>query len=207
MPTGVMQWFDPRSGEGVITSRRGDYAVRAEDVEPHARVPGARVHFDRVRADGAEHAVRVRLRRGGRTSPHHHRVGDLKGAHHPEAKGRAASQPAPPPREDHPVEIAQQWLRAVRTGDMQTAAALHASDVVIHHTEGRSTSGARAVQRWLQRAAGTSSWAAADLRPRDDTIEVVWRSREGLEPTTGMRLHIAHGRITELWDTRPEAMR
>lgn len=206
MPTGVMQWFDPRSGEGVIRSRRGDYAVRAEDVEPHARVPGARVHFDRVRADGAEHAVHVRLRRGGRTSPHHHRVGDLKGAHHPEAKGRPASQPTPPPREDHPVEIAKQWLRALRTGDVQGATALHAPDAVIHGPDGRSA-GVHAVRRWVQRASGLSSWTTADVQPRGEEIEVVWQARPNLDSTSALRIRVAHGRVAELWDTRPEAMR
>jgi cold shock CspA family protein len=200
MPTGVMQWFDPRCGEGLITSRQGDYTVRADEVEPHARVTGARVQFDRVRVDGTEHAVRVRLRPGSRTSRRHGRFGDLKGAHHPEAKGRRSSLSAPPAREHRPMEVAERWLHAIRTGDIQAAAALHARDVVLHDAGGVSTTGPRAVQRWLQRTAGTAIWASAELHGRDGEIEVVWRPRPELEPTTSVRLRIAHGRIAELWD-------
>lgn len=200
MPTGIMQWFDPRSGEGLVTSRQGDYTVRAHDVEPRARVTGARVRFDRVRVDGSEHAVGVRLRPGSRTSRRHGRFGDLKGAHHPEAKGRLSSLPAPPAREHRPMEVAERWLRAVRTGDVQAAAALYASDAVLYDADGVPTTGPRAVQRWLQRTSGAPAWASAELHGRDSGIEVVWRPRPELGPTTGCLVRVVHGRIAELWD-------
>jgi hypothetical protein len=46
MPDGVMQWFDDETRGGVVVRAGRAYRARAADVDPDARRPGARVHFD-----------------------------------------------------------------------------------------------------------------------------------------------------------------
>ncbi len=87
MPDGVIQWFDAETGEGVVVRSGRRFRAFAADVEPVARQPGARVHFDVRREKGVERAVEVRLRSGTRVSSHQHRFGTLKGARRPDAKG------------------------------------------------------------------------------------------------------------------------
>ena len=55
MPDGLLQWYDDRRGEGRVVRGGRRYPERAEDMEPHAPVPGARVHFDGKRRAGAPH--------------------------------------------------------------------------------------------------------------------------------------------------------
>jgi ribosome-associated translation inhibitor RaiA len=89
MPDGIVQWFDARIGEGRIVRGSREYPLRAEDAEPAARHPGARVHFDIRREEGSERAVNATLRVGTRVSPRQRRFGDLAGARTPDAKGAA----------------------------------------------------------------------------------------------------------------------
>ena len=65
MPDGVVQWFDAATGKGRILRAGTRYAVDAAQLEPAARHPGARVHFD-LEAGRARHAE---LRPRTRTSP------------------------------------------------------------------------------------------------------------------------------------------
>ena len=68
MPDGVLQWYDARRGEGRVVRGGREYPVRAADMEPSARVPGAHVHFDVQTTKGVAVAVGVRLRAGTRVS-------------------------------------------------------------------------------------------------------------------------------------------
>lgn len=202
MPRGVMIWFDPSTGEGRVRWGSRELVVDAGEVEPAARVAGARVTFDLVRLEGGKRAARVRLKRGKRGSPRHSRFGDLTGAHHPDQKGHRPvhGQLATPERvhrrEDEPVEVARQWLQALAQGEVGVASHLYTSDARLHDgdTDGR---GPDAVRRFL---------SATPLRGRHDaTIEpavdgprvtVRW---PGKEPTPSIELQIAHGQIAEQW--------
>lgn len=66
MPDGVVQWFDPRTGQAAVVRGNQVFAADGADVEPVARHPGAHVHFDIRRQGGARRAVAVTLRRSSR---------------------------------------------------------------------------------------------------------------------------------------------
>ncbi|HET7490051.1 MAG TPA: sigma 54 modulation/S30EA ribosomal C-terminal domain-containing protein [Acidimicrobiales bacterium] len=75
MPDGVVQWFDPKRGEGAVVRGGHVFAAAGADVEPVARRSGAHVHFDIRREAGTERAVSVRLRRGRRAYTRQGRFG------------------------------------------------------------------------------------------------------------------------------------
>ncbi len=114
MPDGLLQWYDVRRGEGRVVLGGREYAVQAADVEPGARVPGARVHFDVKRHDGVNVAVNVRLRQGTRVSRRQRRFGQiaeqLMAGHRP--AGRRV--PSPPVRPDVTVVARDPQSEAAR---------------------------------------------------------------------------------------------
>ena len=202
MPNGVMRWFDPRRGEGIVTHLGRDYAVRASDVEPHARVSGARVHFDHLRDDGVDRAVHVRHLPGRRTNRRQRRFGDLTGAHGPDDKGGtsgARTRPRGQPRPRQPTEVAQTWLAALGSRDLVTAQELYAPDVVLH-LAGETHRGRAAVDRWLDRTPLSGQGLGATVHTRGDAMATVtWTPRPWSRHRGLVRLRIEHGRITEQW--------
>jgi len=94
MPTGKVTWYDPHSGKGGVERSGFEYPVAEADIDTHARVPGARVHFDIERHRDGDRAVNVILHRGTRTSPRQRRFGDAGSAKSPEDKGGAPSSKA-----------------------------------------------------------------------------------------------------------------
>ena len=114
MPDGLLQWYDVRRGEGRVVLGGREYTVQAADVEPGARVPGARVHFDVKRHDGVNVAVNVRLRQGTRVSRRQRRFGQiaeqLMAGHRP--AGRRV--PSPPVRPDVTVVARDPQSEAAR---------------------------------------------------------------------------------------------
>lgn len=183
-----------------MTSGGREFAVRSDDMEPRARVAGARVRFDRVRDDGADRAVRVRMRTGTRTSRRQRRFGDLTGSHHPPDKGYAPSRDRP--RESRPVRVVEGWARSVGDGDQQAAASWYAPDVVIHD-EGRDAGGPRGVQRWLETGGLMgSSTMGVEVHPQQDVVVVTWPPTDEFPGPTLVQLRVAHGRIAEQWNTR-----
>jgi ribosome-associated translation inhibitor RaiA len=198
MPDGVMEWFDPSTGTGRIAKGGRAYTADAVEVEPSARIPGARVHFDVDRRRPGE-ARNVTSRRGGRSRPRHHRVGDLSGARHPDAKGPAAADPFERPlidRDVHPEKVAAAWTRHMTTGDVESAVALCAPNVVLH-TGTCKKKGHAAISVELD----AWPYTGAEIDPIDTsgegdlgTIRMTW---PGWGPDRTVVLHIEHGEITE----------
>ena len=78
MPDGVVQWFDAATGEAAIVRAGKVLRAAVAELEPVARHPGVRVHFDIRRDHGVERAVEVTLRPGTRVSHQHRRFSTLE---------------------------------------------------------------------------------------------------------------------------------
>ncbi len=199
MPDGVMEWFDPATGTGRIARDGRRYVADVVDVEPPARVSGARVHFD-IDGHRPGEAVNVSSRRGGRSRPRHHRVGSLVGARRPDAKGPSPADPFGRPlidRQVHPEAVARAWARHVTAGDLEAAASLCAPNAVLHLSTGE-TKGQLAI------GAGLEAWpyAGARVEPIDivgegdlGTMRMTW---PGWGPDRSVTVHVDHGEIVHL---------
>jgi cold shock CspA family protein len=204
MPTGRVKWFDDKSGEGRISHGTREIPVHTADIEGPARAPGARVHFDVTREEGVERAVNVELRQGTRVSPHQHRFGDLKGAHHPDERGHAplthrhTDRDAGIGLEDHPMRVAHAWAEAVARGELEAVTHLYAPDVELHLGP-RVGAGRRRAEAFLLDAdlLGTRTLDAV-LRGDTGYVVIKWRAETGHHPIYS-RLRIAHGQIVEQW--------
>lgn len=202
MPDGVMQWFDPATGDGTVVRGGRVYAVAAEDVESVARRPGAHVHFD-VRDDhGAARAVSVTLRHGTRVSHRQGRFGTLAGARRPDTKGSAPfAHPHPElglSLASHPLEVARAWVRCVQAADADTVLSMYAPDAVVH-VGGEVLSGRSRLSSYLQASGLLGMTVTPQIRGDDNTILVMWPSRERDRPGVELRLRIAHGQVAEQW--------
>jgi hypothetical protein len=200
MPDGVVQWFDPASGRASIVRGGHVYAAETADLEPVARHPGARVHFDIRRDHGAERAVDVRSRAGTRGSRHRRRYGTLAGARRPDTKGPAPFAHAHPERgrmlASHPLEVARAWVDCLQSRDLDGALTLYASDAVLHvrgeHHAGRSHLGG-----YLEASPMFGVESDPDIRGEDDTVVVRWALDKGAG--IEFRSRVEHGLITEQW--------
>lgn len=200
MPRGVVRWFDANAGEGRVAMRSRELMALASDVEPAARVAGARVTFDLDRSRGLR-AVNVRLRRGGRTSPRQGRFGDLTGSHHPDEKGhrpltRAHRWPPAVLRiEERPLEVVRLWLRAMAEQDVDQAAHLYTPDAVVHAAD-QTAIGYRAIHRLLASTGITGRGAAsARMTSGPDGVTVTWTTADAREVAVDSR--VEHGQIAE----------
>jgi hypothetical protein len=147
MPDGVVQWFDPATGEAAVVRGGRTYPATAQDLEPVARHAGAHVHFDIHRDGGVDRAAHVVLREGTRVSHHQAGFGTLAGAHRPDTKGSA---PFARPHPDlgltlaaHPLEVARAWVRCLETRDLEGAVSLYAPDAELHAPGGSVTGRSR----------------------------------------------------------------
>ena len=202
MPDGVVQWFDPATGDGAVVRGGRVFAAAAIDVETVARRPGAHVHFD-VRDDhGAARAVNVTLRRGTRVSPRQGRFGTLVGARRPDTKGSAPF--AHPHRElglslaSHPLEVARAWARCLQAGEADAAISMYAPDAVVHVGD-EALSGRSRLSGYLQASSLLGAPATPEIRGEDDTVLVTWPPLESDRPGPEVRCRIAHGRLAEQW--------
>jgi ribosome-associated translation inhibitor RaiA/cold shock CspA family protein len=206
MPDGVVQWFDPTTGEAAVVRAGRVFRADARAIESKARHPGARVHFDIERDRGAERAVRVSLRPGIRASHRHRRVGDLTGARHPDEKGVAPLAHTHPELNlsltAHPLEIAGAWARCLQANDLETALALYASDATLH-TADHDFSGRAHLQAYLEASPLLSVEREPVIRGGDGMVLLRW---EGGHLGVEVRCRIAHGLIAEQWvgDALPE---
>lgn len=203
MPTGTIKWIDSRTGDGCIKRFGHLYPVRIEDVEPAARVPRARVHFDVRRDRGVERAVNVTLRRGTRVSPRQHRFGDLVGAGRPDEKGHAplthrhAELDLEPGQQ--PMRVVRAWLNAMTAKDLPTALLLYAPDAHLYVND-ESFAGRRAIESQLAASPLLGMRARGlEILGEDATLIVRWEQTEGGGPGGQTRLRIEHGRIDEQW--------
>lgn len=57
MPDGIVQWLDAAAGEAAVVRAGRVYRAEARELEPVARHPGARVHFDIHRARGVDRST------------------------------------------------------------------------------------------------------------------------------------------------------
>lgn len=200
MPDGVVQWFDPSTGEGVIRRGGRRYAVRASAMDRAARVGGARVHFDVQRDDGVLRAENVVLRRGTRVSPRQSRFGDLSGARQPAATGGAASSrsnPAPVVAYDHhPTRAVEDWARLLADGRLDDAMLQCAPDVVLHAGDDE-LAGIEALRRWWDASPQLGAGATPTVTGvGPDTFELAW---DDPSPRR-IRVRVAHGLLSEQWD-------
>jgi ribosome-associated translation inhibitor RaiA len=199
MPDGLLQWFDDRRGEGRVVRGGREYPVRAADVEPRARVPGARVHFDVKRQEGVAVAVDVRLRDGTRVSRRQRRFGDMAGARRPDTRGTAPFAGPHPEMgrrlASQPRTVAERWAALVAANDIEGAILLYAPDAVVHTGDGDVRGGR--VHGWLSTSGLLGHMQAMETAGTGDDVVVRWRGPGDRAATSWMR--IAHGEIAEQW--------
>lgn len=207
MPDGVLQWYDEKSGEGTIVRGGQRFSVHVADMDPTARYPGARVHFDIRREHGAERAVEVHLRQGTRVGRGHGRFGTLTGARRPDTKGSA---PFAHPHPDlglslavHPLEVVQAWADAISRGEQDTALSLFAPDAVVHLAEADLV-GRRQLDSWLEQHPALGCGQRATLQGRGAELEVSWEPVEPGTPEAGVGCTVKHGLIVEAWPLESE---
>ncbi|HLF41272.1 MAG TPA: HPF/RaiA family ribosome-associated protein [Acidimicrobiia bacterium] len=202
MPDGMVQWFDVRTGEGRIVRGSREYPLRADDAEPAARHPGARVHFDIRREEGSERAVNATLRVGTRVSRRQRRFGDLAGARTPDAKGTAPFAHSHPDlarrAQQDPVRVAREWAHRMEGGDLDTALLLYAPDATLH-VGGETARGRGQLQDRL--AACRLCGIGTDARiegPEAGLVTLRWPGGDD-EAEIESQVRVAHGEITEQW--------
>lgn len=200
MPDGVVQWFDPSTGEGVIRRGGRRHAVRAESMEPAARVGGARVHFDVIRDDGVLRAENVTLRTGTRVSRRQTGFGDLSGAREPAATGGDASSRGNPDPvvsyDSNPARGVEDWTRLLADGRLDEAMLNCTPDVELHAGDD-DLAGTEALRRWWDTSPLLGAGVVPDVRGAGpDTFELTW----GEPAAARIRVRVAHGLIAEQWD-------
>jgi hypothetical protein len=202
MPDGVMQWFDPKTGEGEVIRGGRSFRTYVADVEPAARWAGARVHFDLDDEGGAVRAVSVTTRRGRRSSRHHRRTGSLAGARRADTARSAPFGRVHPEhrlsRTSNRLEVASAWARCARTGDVAAALQLYSSDGVLHTAEGDRAGHAR-VQTYLERSDWFGAVGTPRMRDDDGRTVLTWDRPMGSLTVPVVACRIEHGRIVEQW--------
>jgi hypothetical protein len=137
-------WLDEGTGEGRLCRNGHEYLVNSSEVEPVARVPLARVHFDIKRQHGIQRAVNVTLRpRPPSGTP----PTSLRGPRRSRPSSeRPSSMTDNRPGidwsfEGHPVQLVEEWARLVGRRELSTLRLLYAPEVVLHvgseHVSGR----------------------------------------------------------------------
>ncbi|MGZ4209836.1 MAG: hypothetical protein ACXVQX_04510 [Actinomycetota bacterium] len=203
MPTGTVKWIDPRTGDGCIRHLGQDYPVRIEEVEPVARVPRARVHFDVRRDHGVRHATNVTLQVGKRVSNRRHGFGNLVGAARPDAKGHAPLTHQHPELDldpgPQPIRVVRAWLDAMFEKDLPTALLLYAQDARLH-AGSELFVGGREIEPHLAESPLLGSRARdVEISGEDRTVIIRWQRTDESERPGQTRLRIQHDRIAEQW--------
>ncbi len=200
MPEGVVRWFDVARGDAEILRDGRPYYAPPRAVEPGARHPGARVHFDVERVDGVEQAVDVRLRQSALASRHRHRLGSLAGARRFDTKGPSVVAKAHPElhlAEAHPLQVARSWATSIASGDVAGALALYSPHAIVHTQDGRSIEGSARLQEWLSELPPLGCGRHAHVRGRGDGVIVSWRAEAPGEAELTLDCRTAHGEIVE----------
>lgn len=192
-------WFDEVTGQGMLRRNGHEYPVNSSDIEPVARVPLARVHFDVKRTQGVQRAVNVTLRRGRRMAPKQHRFGDLGGAHHPDEKGHHPLTDNRPGTdwsfEGHPVQLIEEWTRLVGDRELSTARLLYAPEAILHMGSEQISGRDAVIDRMREVFAGTTAQGDA-VREREGVVSV---ELSIADKNVRFAFRVAHGRITEQW--------
>ena len=199
MPTGVLEWYEPATGEARVVRQGKEFPVPPGELDRDARSVGVRVHFDVHREAGVDYAIHVEARSGVRSS-RRRRANGRSGARHDE---RVAPAPfaAPHPEfgldlDTQPMRVARQWAQALARGDLAELLRLFAPDAAVHHGEG-TVRGHRHVQAFLETldpfGAGLSP---SGWRSDDRLVHLTW---DGSNLAAAATLHVRHGEIDEAW--------
>lgn len=190
MPEGVVQWFDSTTGQAAIVRGGRVFSATVADVESVARHPGARVHFDIRRDQGADRAVQVTLRRGTHVGA---RRSDTKGpaplAYSRPEFGRSLAS--------HPFELVRAWVDCLQRRDLDGALSLYASNAVLH-ADGEDTVGRSHLGAYLEASPLFGIERDPDIRGEDGTVLVRWAAaRPG--DATEVRCRVEHRLLAEQW--------
>ena len=202
MPDGVVQWFDAATAEAAIVRGGKLFRASAEDLEPVARHPGARVHFDIHRDHGVERAVDVTLRPGTRVSHQHRHFGTLEGARRSDTKGSAPfAHPHPElgrSGASHPLEVARVWARCMQSEDLDAAMLLYSPDAQVH-AGGQTFSGRSHLKGYLEASPLLGIEHDAEVRGEDGAALVRWDHVGVEQRRIEVRCRIEHGQLAEQW--------
>jgi ribosome-associated translation inhibitor RaiA len=179
--------------------------VKAQSIEPAARVPGARVHFDVDHEAPGDVAIDVTRTPGTRTTRRQRRFGDLTGAATRETKGAPGYAEELPDLARglgrHPMRVAHAWAERLADGDLDESLLVYAPDAALH-TAGEVLVGPDAIR---------AHWAASPLlggprpavvRGDEDVIVVSWDGLDDVGAPFVSRIRISHGEIAEQWHGR-----
>ncbi|MGI9614986.1 MAG: ribosome hibernation promotion factor [Acidimicrobiales bacterium] len=203
MPNGRIMRIDEERECAYVVRRGRSYEAALGDVEPAARVPGARVRYRLRRADGIERADQVELRLGTRTNKRQRRFGDLTGANRPGTNVQTSGQKA------YGIDVATQpfrvvsaWISAMSDQDLDAATSLYLPGAVLDIAGSKLEGRAR-----LRGGLESSSWVGVDA----DTIELHGTDRyiraesHSDDLTRSTFLFVEHGQIVEQWiDSEPD---
>lgn len=200
MPNGVVEWFDPATGEGRIVHSGHRYSVHADDIDSKAQASGARVHFDIDRRH-EDRAVNVSFRAGTRMNWRHRRFGDLSGSQAPDTAGGAPSMTRQTSLgrelERHPMRVAQLWSELLAATDIENLMRLYAPTASLH-ANGDVLVGSTPIRRFWE-SSPLAGAARADATGDEDSVVLLrWAPEEGRAPL-GSRMVIAHGEVAEQW--------
>ena len=212
MPDGRLQRIDAAKETAHIVRRGREFIASLSDVEPRARVPGARVHFDISRRDGQERATRVSLASGTRTNRGQRRFGDLAGSRQPGAKVKTTGASLLGVGvSTQPVQVVQAWVEAGIEGATDAAAALYSPDAVIH-TPDETITGRRHILAFLENhsprhfdlasvaVVGEDQLVRADYPPAVNPAD-----NDEISGPSSCWFAVDHGRIVEQWHvTEPD---
>lgn len=204
MPDGRLQRIDHAKNEAHIVRRGREFLASISEVESHARVPGARVHFDIDRDNGIDRAANVRLAVGTRTNRRQRRFGDLAGAKQPGAKVKTGASRLGVDVSTQPVRVVSTWIKAVASGDTDGALSLYSPDAVVH-TESTTYSGRTHFRAFLDQHAPRrfdpdEVWTAGeDQLIRADWPAPIFGIDEQSDEITSCWFQIDHGHIIEQW--------
>lgn len=197
MPTGVLHWYEPATGEARVVRQGKEFPVPPGELDRSARAVGARVHFDIHREQGVDYAIAVEARSGARAS-RRRRANDRPGARYDKGVAHAPFA-APHPEfgldlDTQPMRVARHWAQALASGDLSELLGLFAPDASLHHSEG-TVRGQRRLQAFLETldllgaGASPSGW-----RSDDRLVHLTW---DGTGVTATLR--VRHGEVDEAW--------
>lgn len=195
MPDGVIQWFDPATGEARLLHGGRRYACRADDIDPACRSAGAHVHFDIDRHAGTAVAVVPRTRR--RTGRRSRRPGSAGGPFSVAARsGGIASAADSEVRRvvrPTPIHLARWWAAAMAEGSLDEAAELYAPTASLD-VDGSFLTGERHIRAALEAQPLFGSGREADhIRGDGDDVVASWSVDGG--GIIASRFQIRHGEI------------
>ncbi len=206
MPEGVVQWFDPGSGEGRIAKSGRVYAVAGAAMEPATRVAGCRVHFDVDRRRPGV-ASNVTALRGGRSDRHHHGRGSTAGARRPDTKSRPAGRPFFDRlirAETRPGDVVRRWAALVDEGEADRAIGFYAPNAVVHTPDADLATRSDLLDL-LRNASADGARPTATVLGYDGMFRVIRPATDDAGDEESW-LRVEHGQITEQWwRTRPPA--